>query len=230
MWNGTKLLVAGGAALFVAGQALAAPIILDDFEGSEGHFAVQPTFSGSTTGITTGSTADLDPSMGHTGTSSQLLTLIPSSPPNAIAVRHLSGVGSAGNNVALGNTGYVGYFLKTTDSGLTTRIGIDDSADSTERSNSVAIIDDGQWHLYQWDLGDSANWNAWVGSSNGAINGSGTIDAIWIDGASVGATVEISLDTVAHNPQGNLDSLIPEPASLALLGLGGLMMLRRRQK
>jgi hypothetical protein len=119
--------------------------------------------------------------------------------------------------------GFVGYWLKTSTTGLTTRIGIDDSADSTERSNSVAVNADGSWHLYEWDLADAANWNAWVGTSNGAINGNGTIDAIWIEAATTNGNVVVSLDDVQHR-------VIPEPASalLILSSVMGVVATRRR--
>lgn len=213
------------ALFLIAGATNAATIVLDDFEVDEGHFSLQPSFSGSTSGIELTSTADLDNTMANSGAQSQLLTLIPSAAGSPFNVRHLSGGGSAGNNVALGNTGTIGYWLKTSTAGLSTRIGIDDSADSTERSNILPIIDDGAWHFYGWDLADAADWNAWVGNSNGEINGIGTIDAIWISSdAAPDANVLISLDDVVHIE-------IPEPASIALVGLAfvGLMGFTRRK-
>jgi len=138
-------------------------------------------------------------------------------------LRHLSGGGNPLNNRvsvggqsrAIGPNGFVGFFLKTTDADLQVGIGIDDgvSGGSTglETSNSLPVIADGQWHLYEWSLDDADQWSNFSGG-NGTIGGPNAyVDSVFIHaGASTaGATLTMFLDTVAYNPFGSLAELVP---------------------
>ncbi|MCB9866235.1 MAG: PEP-CTERM sorting domain-containing protein [Phycisphaerales bacterium] len=215
-----KKIVACTAVLLWATVAQATITVLDNFEVDEGHFYLQPTFSGSTSGVLLSSTADRVTTEAYDGIGSQALVLLDDPAATGWNVRHLSGGGSPGNNVALAASGITGYYLKTSTPGLTTRPGIDDgAAGGTERGVAKPVIDDGAWHLYTWNFSDPADWDSWVGASNGQIDGpTVTYDAVWISSAT-------DQDATVY-----FDYLYaPEPASLALLCLGGLVAVRRRR-
>jgi hypothetical protein len=182
--------------------------VLDDFEGTAGRFNLHTTFSGSTTGILS-SIPTVDSSNFYHGASSLRIVLIdnPASTANW-GVRFLSGTAAPANNVPLDSAGWVGFWLKTDKDYLKTGIGLDESAPAaaaTELSDSLDVIGDGDWHLYQWNMADTNSWYAWVGASNGIINNTPTIDAIWFyasnDDAD-GDTAVVYLDYVLFNPSG----------------------------
>lgn len=214
-------------------------VVLDGFDGGEGRFISNPpTGSGSTNGITAASTAVYTTSHAHTGAGSQQLTLVRDSSTSA-RLRHLSGGGSPANNQievggvpsAMGATGYVGFFLKTTDPGLSVGLGVDDGTSGSaglELGLTKAVIPDGQWRLYEWNLADAAQWTSFAGG-NGAIGGPNAyLDSIFLyaDASTAGKTLTAFVDTVAYNPAGNLAALVvPEPpcgpiAATAIAALG----------
>ena len=102
-----------------------------------------------------------------------------------------------------------------------------------ERGTRTPIIADGEWHLYEWNLDDDTQWDGFAGTGvNGAIDAATvTIDALYIDATLAGdgsdQDATFNIDTVAHDPAGQI--VIPEPTSLALLGLGALPLVRRRR-
>jgi len=64
------------------------------------------------------------------------------------------------------------------------------------------VIADGRWHLYEWDLSDDSQWEAWTSLADGTLGGAvTTLDSIQFSGA---GDVVIYLDGVAHNPDGSL--------------------------
>lgn len=169
---------------------------LDRFESSVGHFAHSPSYSGSTTGISTASTALRDCSMQKNGNCSLQVKLVDNASSSAAwDVRLLSGGGSPSANVSLTRSnGKVGFWVYSGGSGLSAALGIDDS-DGTERS-IARTIPANQWAYLEWNLADAAQWNAWVGG-NGAISASKvTLDAIWIQRAQTSYTVYVYLDDV----------------------------------
>jgi hypothetical protein len=225
------------AAVGFAASANAAVVIIDDFEGSEGHFALDPDFSGSNRGLLLTapgagpSTADLDATRGYTGTSSERLSLVadPATDRAGFEVRFLSGSGTPANNINIGPDGFVGFFARTTQENVSVQIGLDDGA-GLERSIALPVPSTGEWTLVQFNLDDADQWNSFAGTANGTIDQTTvTIDSIFIL-SSVDQTVDISLDTVAYNTTGDLSSLVPEPASLGLLGVAGLSLLARRRR
>lgn len=192
--------------------------VLDPFNGNRGRFASTVTASGSNRGID-GGTAVYTTETAQAGPGSQKITVNRTSEATGM-LRFLSGVGIPGNNLvtagsqqrAMGNTGFVGFFMKTTDPGLQVGLGIDDGyrlgTTGTEVSTSINVIADGKWHLYQWNLADPAVWNNFTGG-NGTINGPNSfIDSIFIHGGAADGSYTVYLDTVAYNPAGQLTSLI----------------------
>ena len=54
-----------------------------------------------------------------------------------------------------------------------------------------------QWTYVEWSLTDAAQWNAWAGSANGAIDAASvTLDAIWIQRAQTSYDVNVYIDDV----------------------------------
>ncbi len=170
--------------------------ILDSFESSVGHFNTSPTYSGSTTGISTASTSGRNCSMRYAGSCSLNVKLVDN--PNTSAnwaVRLLSGTGNPGSNVALSRNGRVGFYVYSGGSGMSVGVGIDDS-DGTERSVSRSIPAN-SWTWVEWNLSDAAQWNAWAGGSNGAITASTVkLDAIWFYRAQTSYNVQLYVDNV----------------------------------
>ncbi len=79
-----------------------------------------------------------------------------------------------------------------------------DDPGTADRGVAQAVVADGQWRLYEWDLGEDSQWEGWV-NGDGLITGpTVTLDSIQFTGA---GDALIYLDTIAHNPLGSL--LVP---------------------
>ncbi|MHA3775369.1 PEP-CTERM sorting domain-containing protein [Verrucomicrobiota bacterium sgz303538] len=242
-----KFCISACAFLLLCSAAQSATIVLDDFESGEGHFTNAPSFSGTTTGETETapgvgpSTADWDTTTAFLGLGSQKIFL--DDDPNvdvagltgvAWRLRHLSGGGTPANNVALtftlGSDAFVGFYLKTTTPNLRASIMIDDGA-ALERAVQLAIIPDGDWHLYEWNLANPDQWEPFAGTSpDGVItNSTVTIDSIYIDAVKTAGDQDatLNIDQVSFNPEGSV--AVPEPAS-ALFALVGLTVLGTRRR
>ena len=224
-----------------ASPALAVPIVFDDFNTNEGHFNLAPNFSGTSVGELATSTADRDTTDFVEGTGSQKLVLVHDGSATNLRIRHLSGSGAVANNTQFSTTsgtdGYIGYYLKTTETGLTTAIALDGPANVVaEMDGGVArpVIADGQWHLYEWNLDDPADWTTvpGIGGGGGLQDSTRTIDSIFlINGtAPVDTTKTLFLDFVAFNDAGSVALLVPEPGSLTVVGIGALGLLARRRR
>jgi hypothetical protein len=230
-------------------SAGAAVVILDDFETTEGHFNLAPSFSGTTAGETETtpgvgpSTADRDTTTGVNGSTASQRIFIDDDPAAdspaggaAWRLRHLSGSGTPANNVAFSNglDSYVGYYLKTSTPNLRAGILLDDGA-ALELSTRTPIIADGEWHVYQWQLSDANQWDAFAGTgANGAIDAAtATIDGIFVDVVKTTGDQDATffLDSVSFSDSGPLPApVVPEPASAGLLGLAGIGLLARRRR
>ncbi len=224
-------------------ELITVPTIFDSFEGSKGRFASAPNASGSSQHVAAASNTVLDSTHAQAGSSSLKLNIVNSGgTPERMQLRFLSGGGSPANNLvndrAMGNGGFVGTFLRTEAGGdpLWISILIDDgttTSNGLERGEFFQIIPDGEWHLYQWDLSEDGNWANFSGG-NGVINGPNAfIDSLYFSSAAAtsGGTNfsgSMWIDTVAYNPNGRLDYLIPEPTSFAVLVCGATMLARRR--
>lgn len=170
--------------------------VLDSFESSVGHFNTSPAYSGSTTGISSSSTAVRDCSMRKSGNCSLQVKLVDNPSSSAKwAVRLLSGSGTPSQNVKLTRAyGKVGFWVYSGGTGLSAALGIDDS-DGTERSITRAIPAN-TWTYLEWSLTDNNQWNAWVGG-NGKITASTvTLDAIWLFREQTSYNVYVYIDNV----------------------------------
>jgi len=180
--------------------------ILADFEWSVDPFYTQPTYSGSTVGISTSSTSARTVGMAYNGAASLEIILKdnPSS-SNDWVVRLLSGAGSPSNNMVLNSTGYIGFYMKTSTAPHNAKVAItiDDQAGGTELSSRIDVINDGQWHLYQWNL-QGSGWTSFAGG-NGIINGpTVTLDAIMFYAPNNSNDWTIYLDDVSYYQFGPL--------------------------
>ncbi|HRP72927.1 MAG TPA: peptidoglycan recognition family protein [Luteimonas sp.] len=169
---------------------------LDRFESSVGHFNTSPAYSGSTTGISTASTATRDCSMRHAGSCS-LRVLLKDNPNTSAswAVRLLSGAGNPGSNTAITRAnGSIGFWVYAGGSGMSVAVGIDDS-DGTERSTSRSIPAN-SWTYVSWSLTDANQWNAWVGGNGAITAGTVRLDAIWLYHANTSWDINVYIDDV----------------------------------
>lgn len=190
---------------FEAVDNAAVGTFIDDFETDEGHFRWDYDFSPASQsfGLSSNTTIEHVTSEAQAGAGSQHLELVDGGFGDW-QLRHVSGLAlpAAHNstNADIPATGYVGFWLKTEDPGITVQLAIDDP-DTAELGFEQAVVADGQWHLYQWNLEDAYQWEGWV-SGNGQIdNETVTIDSIFFRGD---GDATIFLDSVAYNSAGLL--------------------------
>jgi murein DD-endopeptidase MepM/ murein hydrolase activator NlpD len=168
--------------------------VLDNFASGVGHFNLAPTYSGTTVGVATSSTATHYVS----GSSTHLQVTLNdnTSVTTPWKVRLLSAAGTPANNISVGGGGKFHIWLKTStaQSGATVQIYVDDS-DGLEGSQALPIINDGQWHEYVWNLASFNGVN--VSGGNGVINGPNvTLDAIILSQPNTGTSWTTFIDDV----------------------------------
>ena len=169
-------------------------LVLDGFESGMGHFVTQPTYSGSTVGISANSSSSRDCTQSRAGSCSMRVTLLDGAGSANWEVRHLSASGNPASNTALTRNGAIGFWVLSGGSGMKMGVSIDDS-DGTERS-IARDIPAGKWTYVEWKLSDAAQWNAWAGG-NGAITASSVkLDALWFYRAQTSYPVHLSIDQV----------------------------------
>lgn len=203
-------------------------IYADFLLGDRGNFTLHPTYSGSTTGVDTSSTntAISAGELGGRGWVQELDIVDDSQQSGGWFVRHLSGSSAVrSQNTPRETTGYVGFWAMTESEGVDIAIAIDDTDNVTaDRGLRQSLIADGEWHLYQWNLEDDAQWEAWINGDGIIDTADFTIDSIQLFGGDADAVVY--LDDIMHNSLG----MIPEPGSLAVAGLAAMGLLVRRRR
>ena len=184
-----------------ASESNSANTMLADFESSVGVFSTQPTYSGSTAGISKLSTSERVVEQAYNGWASLKVVLKDSTSLSTNwSVRLLSGIGTPANNTALGSTGYIGFWIKTSSapSGAQVAITVDDAAGGTELSPKKNVSNSGEWTLYEWNLQESG-WVSFA-SGNGVINGpTVTLDAIMFYAPNASPDWTIYVDDVSYN-------------------------------
>lgn len=191
--------------------------IFNDFEGAdEGTFSYRPGYSGSTDGIIDAeSTADPVDTEAKNGQWSWKIFIkddpsvetVPGNPDGGWFVRMVSGsLASPSQNVLRPVSGYAGFWVKTSDSGLKISLAIDNES-TMERGIPIDLVADGQWHLCQWNLEDSNEWEGWINGDGVVEQTEFTLDSIQIFGPNADTTLYI--DDITHNPVGE----VGEPAN-----------------
>ncbi|WP_428387558.1 phosphodiester glycosidase family protein [Mucisphaera sp.] len=207
--------------------------IIDDFNTSKGRFSSTRGVAGknNVAAITTA----LDASNPQAGDNALRIDITnTNADPARMQFRYPSGGTQPNNNTidgkALAPTGYVGLFIRR-DPGaepLFVSMLLDDGSPTVngrEQATFLPIIADGQWHLYQWNLENDDHWTP-DDNGDGDIDGANTfIDSLYFSSApdTTGGTNwsgTLYIDTVAHNPNGDLSSLIiPEPSAAAAMSI-----------
>jgi hypothetical protein len=173
-------------------------IYIDDFADGVGRFTTQPTFSGSTVGVATTSTA----SHYVSGSSTHLQVNLDdnTSVTTPWKVRLLSAEGTPSGNVSVSKNGYFIFWFKTSNAaaGSTLQLYMDDS-DGTEGSATIAVINDGAWHEYKWNLSTWSGVN--VSGGNGVLDGPNvTLDAVVLNSPNRTGTWTSYIDDVMWKP------------------------------
>ena len=199
-------------------------ISLANFESGVGVFSSVPTFSGTTVGISTSSTAAQSFNESNNGSASiQLVLKDNSSVTTNWAVRFLSGGGTPANNTSLSATGYLGFWMKTSSAPANAKVAlsVDDGPGGTLISSKQSVIADGTWQLYQWNLA-STTWSILAGSDavlNGPIC---TLDAIMLYGDNTASDWTLYIDDVSFYSEGPLPVIL---ASIEASVRGGRVLL-----
>ena len=185
--------------------------IFNTFENAnEGTFTYSPGYSGSTAGIVADqSTADSFQGVSFAGDWSEKIFIkddpaVSSVPDNSQGwfVRWVSGSSaSPSQNVTRPVAGYLGIWAMTQTAGLKISICIDNEA-AMERGIPKDMIADGQWHCYEWNLQDNAQWQGWVNGDGTVTKTTFTLDSIQLLGTNNDAL--LYLDKLVHDPQGSI--------------------------
>ncbi len=92
------------------------------------------------------------------------------------------------------------------------------------------------FHVYRVTRSSGGLWNAyvdavpiWTDYTTGGAIGDGMIGLELLDVQSTGGNARMEVDYFRTTPSGAFVPIIPEPASLAMLSLGALSLLRRRR-
>jgi spore germination protein YaaH len=179
---------------------------LDDFENGTGHFLHQPTYSGTTTGISGSSTSARSNDIANNGWASlQVVLKDDAAVAGDWTVRLVSGGGTPASNTTFQTTGYLGFWLKTSSApiGAEVSLSVDDAAGGTLISSRLPVNSDGDWHLYEWNL-PAVSWTILTGMDT-ILNGpTATLDALMFYAPNASPDWTMNIDDVSHNPTGPL--------------------------
>ncbi len=200
--------------------AQAAVTVFDDFNINEGHFNQDLDYSGSTVGINVKtSTAERVTTAPKEGAGCEQLAIVSNGDP-LCRVRFLSGTGNPAGNIAFTTSsamdGWIGCYLKTTNTGWSVQLYLEGA--SINGGVPKQITADGEWHLYEWDLDNTASdANGWgdvlgLGGVPTVADGSHTIDSIIFRNEEVTDPISvIFMDFMARNDTGSVGDLLNEP-------------------
>lgn len=241
---------ANGANLAVFAERLNAPppppppnlVVIEDFFTGEGRFTSGPTSSGSNRGLNSTATTlawepgvTINPVDRSTIGGSQRLNIVNNAADTftGFVLRNLSGGGTPANNLELVAEGYIGFYLMTTTPGLQVSVLLDEqlstASSGLEQGTLRDVIADGQWHLYEWNIDDAADWGNFAGG-NGEID----VASVWVDAMYIRSLTEqsavVNWDFLAQNRTGSL-AAIPEPGGMAGIAILATITqaLRRRR-
>jgi hypothetical protein len=235
-----------------AATTVAAPVFLQDYEAPgnfDAPFNLAPDFSGTTVGVNAATdTTTHVPADGANGTAASAEMFLEhnaAESPTAAGwqwqVRFLPNSGGSTNaqNPLFNSDGYVGYWLKV-DAGVTASMQtapvLEGSAGtSTATSGTLRnVIKDGQWHLYQWNMDDPAEFPGTFTTVYSGGLGDTTLEAtVSFDSIALvspdGGNATVRIDQIGFDNAGPLPEPATASAALAAIGMLGLGRTRRHR-
>ena len=168
--------------------------LLTDFELNNGYLGNPTDFSTNNLNIGASTSIQRVSSDAHDGIFGQQINIdLDEGAGSTFIFNHVAGTEYAGvnnmftgereANLALESLGTIGFWLKTSSPGLTVGLQVDDDGDGTEMALPFSVIDDGQWHMYEWSLEDPALWSPGLyDSGDGILGDTFTLDSITFAG------------------------------------------------
>ncbi len=201
--DGTERAVGASLGIFAAPATTPRDTLIyaDFYAGDRAGFAAGPAASAGTQGVLDTSTHAAEQSLAAVARGwFQRLTL--RDDPAIVAgwsARHAWN--SEPENPARPTRGFIGFYARTTSPGTQAAIAVN-PADATVRGIRRALIADGAWHLYEWNLERADDWETGPVSLARITGPAFTLDSIQFFGPDADAVID--LDLVAHNALGPL--------------------------